>query len=290
MSYITFKDLGPQANVGSQLLQYTVLKAIARENNKKVVFNSEELNKGYSYRFFNLIEEDFEIKPPEFFNDFVFHETRSGIPMDHSVFSLDSDKNYSFYKIFSNAFIYTYPKNIDILKDYKFNSAFLERAKKTYETIKESGKETVSIHVRLGDYTCHDQFCQLSERSDDYYERALQYFTPIDKYKFVLFTNDKTDLAYCKDRFSFLPGVSYIENPGYSLSGSEDFHDLMLMSLFDHNIIANSSYSYIAAYSNKNVNKIVVAPKNYVKAWSELANVMNGVWCPNWWNLIDNKV
>ena len=41
------------------------------------------------------------------------------------------------------------------------------------------------------------------------------------------------------------------------------FEDLCLMSLCDHNIISNSSYSWWGAYLNQNKNKKIIVPKNW---------------------------
>ena len=69
-----------------------------------------------------------------------------------------------------------------------------------------------------------------------------------------MFSND---LDWCMQNFGF------IENPNYIEDTQSEIDDLILMSQCQHNIIANSSFSWWAAWLNQNPSKIVVAPKNW---------------------------
>lgn len=116
--------------------------------------------------------------------------------------------------------------------------------------LKEHGgvRRLVSVHIRRGDYikfpTIHT-LCGLS-----YYTKALSLmeekigdFTPI-------FISD--DKQWCLDTFN-----------GIISPFSDEIEDLILMSNCDHNIIANSSFSWWGAYLNLNPNKIVIGPKRW---------------------------
>jgi hypothetical protein len=144
--------------------------------------------------------------------------------------------------------------------------------------IKTEGKELVSLHVRRGDYLLpqHDHFCQLDV---NYYEEALQPFIKeIDKYQFVIFSND---IEWCKSNLIEGDSVTFIEP-------SIDYVDLILMSMCDHNIIANSSYSWWAAFKNKNKNKKIYCPENYLKSYSPYSHI-NKNYYPKNWNAINNQ-
>lgn len=106
---------------------------------------------------------------------------------------------------------------------------------------------TASIHVRRGDYL---KFNKAFEQLDlGYYIRAV-YGLNVKNY--IIFSDD---IDWCKgvfhgDDFSFSEGKSEIE-------------DLVLMSKCEHNIIANSSFSWWAAWLNNNPNKKVIAPSKW---------------------------
>lgn len=115
---------------------------------------------------------------------------------------------------------------------------------------------TVGVHVR----TYLDDYGHLPNNRDlhqfvgiGYYERAISQF-PRDAV-FVVFSDR---IEWCKEHFASIPRTFiYIEAEAY-------YHDLYLMSMCTHNIIANSSFSWWGAYLNRNPNKIVIAPTRWV--------------------------
>jgi hypothetical protein len=109
-------------------------------------------------------------------------------------------------------------------------------------------KPTVGLHVRRADYVgLAHAFVPLSV---GYYRAAMRLF-PTDSH-FVVFSDDPTwcRTAFKDDHVEVISG-----NPGYA--------DLYLMAACRHQIIANSSFSWWAAYLNPNPDKRVVAPKNW---------------------------
>jgi hypothetical protein len=66
----------------------------------------------------------------------------------------------------------------------------------------------------------------------------------------------------------------------------EDWRQLLLMSCCQHNIIANSSFSWWAAYFNDNSEKIICYPEQWFGL--QLSNHNTSDMCPKSWNKIKN--
>jgi len=286
MSYITFSSLGESGGMCSQLQSYASLLAVAKANNKEVVLSKSMFDKGCSIKIFDLLEITPNIKPDSFFKDFKtklidFHTTQ----YDESLFNLD-ESNYDLTGRF-DLYTYWYNDIKNIIDSWEFKNNLQIQAINRLESIKEKlgDKPTVSIHIRRGDYML-PQNDALAELKNDYYLKALvDNFTPIKKYIFLVFSND---IEFAKTQLEG-DNIHFIDPKGidsYSYTSSEK-DDLALLSLCDHHIIANSSYSWWGAYLSKNQNKKIICPTNWVNDIHE-AKWMNGNYYPKNWINVDN--
>ncbi len=111
--------------------------------------------------------------------------------------------------------------------------------------------DKVSIHVRLGDYVnLSSSFPSLGM---DYYGKAINHFTELGYKEFIVFSDE---IQKCKEKFtrSAFPNVDSFE---FS-EGRSPLEDLILQSSCAHNIVANSSFSFMAGWLNQNKDKIVI--------------------------------
>jgi hypothetical protein len=106
----------------------------------------------------------------------------------------------------------------------------------------------VAIHVRRGDYLGIQHIHPILDMS--YYIEAMQHFPDST---FVIFSDD---INWCEKNFP--------QNDCVFMPPKTDVYDLFHMSKYPNQIIANSSFSWWAAWLNKNPKKIIIAPKNYV--------------------------
>lgn len=117
---------------------------------------------------------------------------------------------------------------------------------------------SVSIHIRGGDYISSWKNRRMFQGicDVDYYRRGIKRIYEIcDDPRFFVFSNDKNYAC------SILPDVNF-KFVDWN-HGKQSYRDMYLMSLCNHNIIANSSFSWWAAYLNKNENKTVIAPQKW---------------------------
>jgi hypothetical protein len=120
-------------------------------------------------------------------------------------------------------------------------------------------KSCVSMHFRLGDYKKLQDYHPLA--TYDYYKHSLIFIKEITttSYNILYFCedNDIDDVMITINRLE-------IEFPQYKFirgdNTLEDWEQMLFMSCCNHNIIANSSFSWWGAYFNTLNDKIVCYP------------------------------
>jgi len=122
------------------------------------------------------------------------------------------------------------------------NEEFISKIYQKYPQL--NLENTVSIHIRFGDYKQNPHIHP--SVSKEYLDEALKMIK--DYQHLFLFGDDK----------EWLLQNFYGEN--ITLINEEDYVDMWIMSLCKHNIIPNSTFSWWAAFLNKNNNKKIIVP------------------------------
>ena len=119
---------------------------------------------------------------------------------------------------------------------------------------------SISVHVRRTDYAVFNWILPTP-----YYERAFDRANiKVNNPRFYIFSDDP---EWCKEHLPAGDKV-FIHN--------DELADFWLMSKCKHNIIANSTYSFWAAYLNDHKDKIVIYPLD----WN--IDIHHPVDCLNW--------
>jgi hypothetical protein len=257
---IYFRSIGYLGRLGNQLFQFSSAVGISRKRGYKVSFPLENCS-----RF--IPNGPIDPKTGQMMNvkcdlldcfdlpSSYFRSINELIPS-----SVYSERDFKF-----NPEVLTLPPHTDLYGYFQDERYFKEdrdfllsilKFKEEYESIAQEfiagidpGYQKVSLHIRRGDYTLypnHHPVC-----SKDYYQSAMGKFSS-EEIKFLVFSDD---IEWCKEEFK---GDQFI----FVDSGSP-YSDLRIMTLCDHHITANSSYSWWGAWLNTKTNKRVIAPSRW---------------------------
>jgi hypothetical protein len=241
-----------QAGLGNQFFQLFTALAYALEHNKKLIIPE--------YKW------DSENRQPYW--DSVFKRIKECVDPKLMPGSIPREKEIGFHytplpKIDSDFILYGYFQSYKYFEKHydtiykKLNLKFeQEMIKAKYLTL----KSTISLHFRIGDYVkvqLHHPLLQ-----DDYYVKSIQEImkrTQKDDWDIIYFCEQKDNIPV-KQRLrkikQFFPNLVFHK----AQDDMKDWEQLLLMSCSDHNIIANSTFSWWAAYLNQNPQKIVCCP------------------------------
>jgi Glycosyl transferase family 11 len=123
-----------------------------------------------------------------------------------------------------------------------------------------SNSQAVALHIRLGDYLNPTLSSIMAPFDLHYYKKAIEYFQQnLIHPTFYVFSDE---IQFAKELLKVEADFIFVDAQ-MTKNATEDFY---LMQSCQHQIIANSTFSWWAAYLNQNVNKIVVAPQKWYKA------------------------
>lgn len=140
-------------------------------------------------------------------------------------------------------------------KEFTFKDEVIKRVKGFFDSSGSPSK--VSIHIRRGDMkndpvaADHHGIMPLA-----YYQKGIEIIrSKISNPHFYFFSDD---INWAKENFQHAD-VSFVSGE----ISKTHFEDLYLMIQCDHNVIANSSFSWWGAWLNNNPDKIVIAPNKW---------------------------
>jgi len=233
---ITYSALGNNGRLGNQLFQYALLLGVQAKLDRNIVL-SETIG---NIQLFQC----FDIKGCHFFNERdIFSPCRfeeRQFHFDKKVFRTEDHTDFKGYFQTEKYFEHCRDK---VRETFVFKEEIKDRANQWIESYKQHN--LVSLHVRRTDYIHlpnHHPLCTL-----DYYKTAIAEFPDAH---FIIFSDD---IEWCKENLQ-------IKNATFADTGS-DYVDLCVMSMCNHHIIANSSYSWWGAWLNPSETKRVIAPK-----------------------------
>ncbi len=263
-----------RGRLGNQLFQAAAAVALAEENNCGVYFPDFEK--------FDSPTEDFGLRQLKENYAYIFHKIphlkEEAIP---SYLYTEPDFTYrpipyQAHTEISGYFISErhFRKHRDLIVDlFSPSDEIMKILQERFIDIIQH-PQSVGIHVRTGylEYALNDFdnnfYLTFLPPDMEYFKKAIDLF---DKESlFVVFSDH---IEWCKEQFSQLnKNFIFVENQEY-------IYDFYLLSKCKHTILANSTFSWWAAYLNQNPDKKVIYRQPF---WSIDPDNLIDISCPGW--------
>ena len=259
-----------KAGLGNQLFQYAAAKQLAEKLGAQLKLDADFFDNnmdGVTQRNFELNklaisaplaskEEIKRVKKKTWKNIFHISTIREQhYPLIHLLLRRNNDY---YVKGYWQSERYFADISSTIRNEFRFvkplqDEYFIQIQQKIRET------DSVSLHFRRRDYVTNAKVnacfgtCPI-----EYYQKAVKTISSSIPNPHLFIFSD--DIAWVKDNFRTCFPVIFIDQKDEMIHS-----DFRLMQLCRHNIIANSSYSWWAAWLNENPSKIVIAPQQWSK-------------------------
>ncbi len=242
-----------QGGLGNQLFIYVFSQYLSRLYPQEHIYGSYWSRSLYVHSDFQL-DKIFDLKLPSHnvITDSIskiakFLERLHLIPMEETSKSIFYDGFWLDKK---------YWEGVNLLDMLRFRDFTLSTEANAILCMIEKSN-AVSVHIRRGDYQAKEHinkfgvFCPPS-----YYYIAIrrirqQEINPV----FFVFSDD---ITWVKENMD-IPNAIYVD----CNHGNNSWIDLFLMTKCQHNIIANSTFSFWAGMLNTNPNKVVIYPQRW---------------------------
>lgn len=157
-----------------------------------------------------------------------------------------------------------------------FNLKKFKDSKTTKWEEKIQSTISVAVHIRRGDYVRNPAALKTHGIcGHEYYDKARLIINGLLKEKNLRFFVFSDDLAEARLELAHWDNVEFV-------SGFTQEQDLMLMSLCQHAIIANSSFSWWAAWLNTNSEKLIFVPRQWFSTEGQRERNIVDLFPSNW--------
>lgn len=274
--------------LGNQMFQYAFalkLQQILPNEQIKIftkAFRGYPLHNGYELnKIFNI--------------DFPEASVRDVMKVYWPIFNYDIYRICRYYMPLRYCFKDSYqtPIHLEDIDKYKFFDGYFQRAshykdiipllfnsfifpeiedKKNESAIHFISKAiTTSIHIRRGDYLNDKNYSGICDIP--YYKNAIKILKDKTHTEQILvFSNDmnwaKSHLEKDLRGFDVLFADWNTEN--------NSFRDMQLMTMCNHNIIANSSFSWWGAFLNNHNDKVIISPNKWANSYHDSPIIPEG--------------
>jgi len=268
--------------IGNQLFQYAFVRSLSIKLNQKFKLDLSWYRDYHKFEKTNdpnaatkreYLLDKFNIKEnllnPVYLsisyrlNNFsIFNKIIKYPPLRYFSYNTISELDFDFNKIknFNNIYLSGFWQKSNLFEEYKnvikeeFTLKIILSEKNKILLNKIKSSNSVAIHIRRGDLLSRPvAVVEQPLSSKQYYYNAINKIKEkVEKPEIFVFSDD---INWIKNNYKFDIPTSYVDNKG------PDYEHFNLMCNCKHQIIANSTFSWWAAWLNNYQEKIVISPK-----------------------------
>ena len=262
-----------KGGLGNQMFQYALGRALSISNKTNLVLDTSYLDleikkitkRNYDLDVFGIEINNINSNTPFIFKTFKNKILTNLFLMIRKVFRVKGQEmSYNFnpeiLNVGSDAYLSGY------FQSYKYFEKYKDQIIKdfTFKNIPNnievlageiSNTNSVCIHVRRGDYVGNKNHEVVNL---DYYKKGIDIISQKTKIEKIYVFSD--DIAWCRSNLKFDFDTIFV---GEEYVGYKDSGHMYLMSKCRNFIIANSSFSWWAAWLAPRSDKMVICPKKW---------------------------
>jgi hypothetical protein len=248
---ISFVNRGRWGRPGNQMFQYAATLSVAKHIGVPAIAPLQYTTLKDSFKLGDVVSG----MPSELDGRY---DQGDEFTFDEKIFDLPPDKNIDLFGYFQSEKFFKHIEDV-VRENFEFKDDIQKLSESKHKDF--NVEKTVSIHVRRGDYL---KLSHVHPSPDvSYYDNAMTHF---ENHTPVVFSDD---IEWCKENFKHMNAIF--------VDGNDIHTDMCMMSLCDGHIIANSSFSWWAAWLGKGK---TVAPKKWFgeqgpRDWSD-------IYCEGW--------
>lgn len=254
-----------KGGLGNQLFQYGFGRLISNKRNEQLKLDisslgsAKDTKRSFVLDKFNIkaeiaSKEEIQKYAPSAFARFTKQKILREFHIGWQPQLLTSQKKY--FEGYWQSYLYLDPIKDKLLQEITLKNPFTDYYKQISSQIKNS--LSVAIHIRRGDFTDNQKIKSIHQTITlEYFQKAFSLIeSKLQNNTYFVFSDD---IAWVKTNLKTNSPTTYVSPD----NASDEVQELILMSQCQHQIIANSTFSWWAAYLNQNLNKIVIAPKKW---------------------------
>jgi hypothetical protein len=227
---IVFNDF-TRSRFGNQLFFVAATMGVAIKNNTEYGFTSNMGHSGINYQ--SIFKNDLPIT--DYIPEVKYHQQQ------FSYYNIIINEDVEIFGYFQSEKFFKHIEDL-VKKQFEFKDTVVDLVKLKYSNISDS----CTIHIRRGDYVSQPNHHPLLPI--EYYDNYINNYSEGNIYVF------SDDIEWAKEQFI---GDKYLFP---SFEQDNDLNCFVLMSLAKSSLIANSTYSWWAAWLNQNPNKKIYTP------------------------------